>query len=377
MRHQLNSTGIIQMKLKINLSHAFAILSLLFSFQTFGQPLTDGGGDKGGGGNHLETHPAGMDEIHQGLKTARLELYSFLKHFCQEIPQEDGTCALSQEGPSDTVLKKIIPLIPQFEIEEDLEKPCYDLNGVPKEGSIYGKKDAAGNQAICISNFQLQQARIDVNSIDTHVVSLVAHEYTHLAGYLDEATAVQIENLILYYFQLMGKREYLNSYERIADTSIQLRTKMELLEKGGIPFESMGMFRQLSLIQEGFEQLNALTQYEGNFSFLDRSDKVALEAALVRTNFSLRAVVQLVSKTAETETEYQDPFKQASELSLFEALKMIRNTDEKLTPEEAKPYSFNKVTSFDKLKSQFDLSVAALEAIDLKMKNNLHHFGEH
>jgi hypothetical protein len=138
------------------------------------------GGISGGGGGTIIPDPAGSEYIKQELSGARISLLMILKNLSYS-----STRTILFQG-SDNIIEKI----KQYSLKIEMDKPCFDFEGHPNDGSINSDP-----KTICISAKTIGEKVSRITSYP-QLLALMAHEYSHLMGYDEkEATAFQIEIL--------------------------------------------------------------------------------------------------------------------------------------------------------------------------------------
>lgn len=192
-------------------------LTLLFTIVTstsFATSVDDGGMSGGGGGGTLPGSPVTETQIADILKQARLEVYMALA-----LESQGSTFPWPELFTGNSTIFETIRnyqiFIPPAE--------CQDAEGNPTDGSIHSPTPGT----ICISTYKLAK-KLTTDSARAQVLSLVAHEYSHLQGFDEKkaqalqkwftpifanASSAQAFNLLDFMMrQVMDLSDYLQEY---------------------------------------------------------------------------------------------------------------------------------------------------------------------
>jgi hypothetical protein len=86
-------------------------------------------------------------------------------------------------------------ILDNIKIELRMEQPCYNADGAPKDGSIFG---TVMNEAICLSAFYMA-SKLNENNVREEALALLVHEISHFFGTTEEE-AVEIQQRALWTF---------------------------------------------------------------------------------------------------------------------------------------------------------------------------------
>lgn len=161
--------GVLAMKL-----YSILIFVVLFVTQTVSplfaeaRPLIEGGVSDGGG-NAIGDTSVSPENIAEKIPDLKYWILSWIyKNQAESSAQ-------------------YMELFRQGSIEVRLTAPCFDKNGVAKDGSIYGGE----KYQICLSAFLLSQ-KLSKSNYEAELAALMIHEFSHFLGTTeDEAVALQ------------------------------------------------------------------------------------------------------------------------------------------------------------------------------------------
>ena len=176
------------------------ILSLLVAIASAdGGPTTDRrpeGGVSGGGGNVISPMPPDrhLDPEHaEGIiegtvNHVRTYLYDL------ELDHKNDRVTSAFKPITEKLFdgkKTILNIIDRIEPDVEDERPCYDGQRKPVDGSIYSHK----KNTICISAFNLSK-KVHRSQLEDQSTALMIHEYSELVGLSeDEAVLLQKKTL--------------------------------------------------------------------------------------------------------------------------------------------------------------------------------------
>lgn len=166
------------------------ILALALTLASLTAFAHDGAGS-GGGGFTSPANRMSVKEMGQLIGPARMHLLMYLNYHDQNrhmLPEEFKGLF----GDEDN--KNFAYMVKYRLVHVNDTTPCYDQNGKERDGSIY-RND--GKQGVCISTFNLSQ-KIRSDAVQTQLVALMAHEYSHLLG-TNETQANKIQKYVLNY----------------------------------------------------------------------------------------------------------------------------------------------------------------------------------
>src|SRR5690606_39142869 len=102
-------------------------------------------------------------------------LFHLQSQFAERSPKDKTNSILVKIFPSSG--KNIIEFAKETAFEVRMSEPCRDVNGQPKDGSVYGTKPGT----LCLSAFLMAQKLNDLN-VSSETAALMVHELSHLLG---------------------------------------------------------------------------------------------------------------------------------------------------------------------------------------------------
>ena len=365
--------------------HSFIVLLLFFSFHAVAQAQHisegDGGGDKGGGGNLMlaPPQPATMLEILDSLSDVRLELYMFLNSICNPDGQANS-CAASSEAEVNDALQKMIPKIYSIGLTVMTDEPCYDALHHPKVGSIYGKIEN-GIQNICVSGKTLFKSKQTAEEIHAQIVSLVAHEYAHTAGFVTQVIPEKVQYLLRERFKLIPRNFLGDTIGKFNSRYINIATKFGSIYKNQLKLGNGRMARTVSEMNEQIQQIfgdlyESLPQL---YSVVGNHDKLNLLSTMVRTNIlSITADAAEGDATNQDRLEYQHLFNNLSEIGLAPGLPIqylrLPEYDGIFYTPEAKSCSLKKINTTEQETEDLGLILSSVTNLHSWVMKTRSHF---
>lgn len=160
----------------------FYILSIILLANS---SLAFSGQDRGGG-DLLIDEPAGTEFVASKIRSLRPNLLMFLKNVITDDP------TFMKEFPGLLTDKtSILEKVKTCPIQVQMDKPCYDLNGDPFDGSFN-----PADQTICLSAYTIGK-KVTTLTAFSQLLVLAAHEYTHLMGN-NEEQAMHFQKAFIY-----------------------------------------------------------------------------------------------------------------------------------------------------------------------------------
>lgn len=152
------------------------------------------GGISGGGGGTVIARPASPEMIKEILRDSRLALLMYFNQ--QTFLQSNSHAALfpaNEPSILDVIRKNKLSLV--------FDGPCRDSAGRAVDGSVFGSEE----NSICISVKNLSE-KLSVEQARTQTLGLVAHEYSHLVGFDEEAAQALQDEMISFFSRFSTDR---------------------------------------------------------------------------------------------------------------------------------------------------------------------------
>ena len=250
------------------------------------------GGVSGGGGGMTNPNPPTVqdvvDVIENDAGQILLGWLNFQKHKLSIDLQTDED---EKEEVKKTALykmffaeKSIFSEVKKLKVEIEKTKPCYDLFGEEKDGSIHSKTPGH----ICISAYNIAK-KASKYIYKQEVAGLILHEVTHLVGFEAEEIPVKVQSLmvedlmeykwsdlLLDKKELFGERwglfRYVNSLLRTLKSNEESYTSSEFDNFDGVLRDvfhvGRGKHRKISYIDE--DTRHAIFAEELRMNVIDR-----------------------------------------------------------------------------------------------------------